>query len=97
MTNNIRCYRCGKDYNFNYKNITDKVKCDHCNGVMVLDDKSQRKVRYVRYIIMLFIALIISYGMMQFKQQNYIIILVEFVVLLSLVNFIDKFCLYLSV
>lgn len=96
MTKNIKCYRCGKEYDLNYKDISEQIKCSHCNGIMSLDLNSQRKVRYIRYALVLVVALLMSFLVYQLNLNNLVIFGILTLVLLFTINYVDKFCLYLA-
>ena len=93
----VSCYRCGKEYPLTYKNIAQVIECAHCHGKMVLDDQSQRKVKYVRYF---FVAIIVVALMLLVKKfmsmENvlYLFIVVSIAIVIALVA--DKLCLYLA-
>ena len=97
MGSMIKCYRCGKQYDLGYKNIKEIISCDHCHQQMKISDKSLKKVRLIRYVLVLILCLIIAYFMSDFSNNSKLLLLLitlSFAMLLA--QFIDRICLYLA-
>lgn len=62
MKTKAKCYRCGKEFELDYKSLKQTLKCNHCNGYVTLDYGSLRKLKFVRMFItgIVTLALIVS-------------------------------------
>ena len=94
----VKCPRCGKENEVTIKNLNKVVECSHCHKKMCLDVKSQRKIKWVRYFIMLIIAIGFAYSMQSFTTgtTGYLIIIGYLAFLFLIMNFIDDWCLKLG-
>ncbi|MSA70299.1 hypothetical protein [Holdemania massiliensis] len=93
----IKCYRCGKIHSAAAMKLRKSWACPHCHGVMVLDLPTQRKLKYVR---MLFVALIVSllmYGCSQLGTvSSYVALIITCSAAIVLTQFSDQLCLWLT-
>lgn len=94
----VKCPRCGKENEVTVKDLKKIVECSHCHKKMCLDVKSQRKIKYVRYFIMLIIAIGFAYSMQKFTAgtSGYLIIIAYLAFLFLIMNYIDDWCLKLA-
>lgn len=95
MTKEIKCYKCGKVHDLNYKTVKQTISCSHCHAHMTFDLKSIRKLKIMRY---LFVIVIVGALMLGFKQveslNSYttLILTCMFAMVFSLWS--DRLCLY---
>lgn len=93
-----KCPKCGKENEVTIKNLKKLVECSHCHKKMCLDVRSQRILKWVRYFIMLIIAIGFAYSMQSFTtgKTGYLIIIAYLAFLFLIMNFIDDWCLKLG-
>ena len=95
MKNEIKCYRCGKEFNFTFKTVNEEIKCSHCNGVMKLDSKSQTKLIMLKYVLLFVVALALSFTTRISEEHALLLMGISLVLLFVLVNPLNKLSLYL--
>ena len=95
MKTKIKCYRCGTEIPVNYKNMSAIMTCPHCKGKMTYDVTTYRKLKLVRYFVVLLVALLLLFGMHQVETGNYAILLIFMSIAISLACVADKACLWL--
>ena len=89
----VKCARCGKEWEVDRKSAKKQLECPHCHRIQCLSPKSQGKIKVVRYLVMLVIALVFVLAMLDFNKTNnlpFIIIVLLFAFVLS--QFIDEWC-----
>ena len=93
----VKCYRCGKPMELNYKNAKQMISCDHCHAHMTLDYRSLRKLKLVRYLFILVVALAILYGFQLVETaNNFYVLILTCIIAMALSFWSDKFCLYIT-
>lgn len=96
MKNNVKCYRCGKQHVFDWRHLEEEIECSHCHSKMKLSGKCEKRLKMMRYITVLVVALVISFGLSTFTKSNSItIIIVILFVSLLMAMVIDRVCLWL--
>ena len=95
MHKEISCYKCGTKIPLNYKNMSAIIECPHCKKKMVYDVTTYKRLKIIRYFVVLLIGLMLIIGMNQFDKGNYalLIILISFSISLAFVA--DRVCLWL--
>lgn len=97
MKKNVVCYKCGKKYKLNIHSISQTICCDHCHAYMTFDYPSIRKLKIVRYVLILMIVLPIVLGFQMINSMNnYSIIILTCIIAVALSLWSDKFCLYIA-
>ena len=96
MKSVVKCYRCGKEYDLNSKNIKEIISCSHCHQQMRFTEKTRKHFRLVRYFFVLFICLFLAFGMSLVTQNNYIVLLVMMGVAMIIALYSDKWCMVLT-
>ena len=81
MNNIMKCAKCGKEKELNFKNLAKVVECDHCHCKMVIDYNSYRMFRYLSMAIILLLAVFLLYG---FTSADNKIDLIPKIIILSL-------------
>lgn len=95
MTKEIKCYRCGKVHNLNYKTIKQTICCTHCRAHMTFDLKSIRKLKTMRYLFVILIVGILMFGLQQIEGINsYMVLIVTCMCAVVLSLYSDKLCLF---
>lgn len=56
--NEIICPRCGTSYQISLNQVFKGVKCPHCQKKMMVDSKTKKRLRIVRYLVVLIICMI---------------------------------------
>ena len=51
MKNTVKCYRCGKEYD--HKLVKEFISCSHCHQQMKIDEKSEKRYSFMRYVFVL--------------------------------------------
>jgi len=91
------CPRCGTKFVIDTKKASKLEQCPHCHKQMALCPDSQKKIKYIRYLIMVGIGLLFSYAMMDFeKTNNIIMVALVCVVGFILMRYIDTICFKLA-
>lgn len=91
----VKCYRCGKVHELNYKTIKQTISCSHCHGSMTFDLKSIRKLKAMRYLFVVVIVSILMLGFQMVETMNSyttLILTCMFAMVFSLWS--DRLCLY---
>ena len=93
-----KCPKCGKENEVTVKSVKKLIECSHCHKKMCLDVKSQRKIKYVRYFVMLIIAIGFAYSMEQFTKgtTGYLILIAYIAFVFMISRYIDDWCLKLG-
>jgi len=93
----IKCPRCGKEWEINAKTAKAGIECPHCHKKLTYDLKTRRKMKYVRYFIMLVISCGFVWAMQSFtKANNYIIVVAVIAAAFLLMRVIDNICQWLG-
>ena len=61
MKNNVKCYRCGKEYEFTYKNVSEIISCSHCHHQMCFTKETKKHLKLIRYIFVFPLHICFSY------------------------------------
>ncbi len=85
-----RCYRCGTVI----PNKGEKViTCPHCGGKMTFDETTKKRLKYIRYALVLVIMIIILFVLQAATQtKDYIVFAVVLIVLVLFSNYSEKCC-----
>lgn len=87
------CPRCGKQWSIGVKEAHKLIECPHCHKQMCTDTKTQRKMKYTRYFFMLVLALLFSFAMKEFTDNNNIIFIGSVLVFsLYMASISDELC-----
>ena len=96
MKNEIKCYRCGKVKVLEARKLSEEIECSHCHSKMRLTYKCERRLKTMRYITVLVVALVISFGLTIVNRNNtYTLIIAILLVSLAMALVVDKFCLWM--
>lgn len=96
MKSVVKCYRCGKEYDLDSKNIKEIISCSHCHQQMRFTEKTRKHFRLVRYFFVLFICIGLAFGMSLVTKNNYVVLLTLMGVAMLIANFADKWCMLLT-
>lgn len=66
----VNCFRCNTQIDLSSKNISNNIKCPHCNLLMRHNYKTLRKIKYVRYLFVLLICFALAYCMNSFSTDK---------------------------
>ncbi len=97
MGTKVKCYRCGKEMDLGFKTIKRTLECDHCHGTMTLDVRSDRKLKFTRYVITAIVVSLLMLAVSQFKDISdltFVLWVMTFAVIISI--FADQLCLYIA-
>lgn len=95
MNKEVKCYKCGTTIPLKFKTMSVIISCPHCHKQMTYNLSTYKKLRIIRYFVVLFIALLLIFGMREFDKGNYLLLIVLISVSLSLAFVADRICLYL--
>ncbi len=96
MKSVVKCYRCGKEYDLDNRNIKEIISCSHCHQQMKFTEKTRKRFRLVRYFFVLLICLMLAFGMSLVTQNNYIVLLVMMFAAMGIAGFSDRWCMVLT-
>lgn len=96
MKNNIKCYRCGREYEFTYKNVSEIISCSHCHQQMRFTTETQKHLKLIRYIFVFLICLAIAFGMSRVSKNDYVVMLGTMMVAMLIALYSDRICMYLT-
>ena len=96
MKNNVKCYRCGKEYEFTYKNVSEIISCSHCHQQMCFTKETKKHLKLIRYIFVFLICLAIAFGMRREKKNDYVVMLATMMVAMLIALYSDQLCMYLT-
>jgi len=96
MKETVKCSRCGKEFDFRGKKVSEMISCDHCHLQMKISEKTQKHFKLVRYLFLFGVCLVIAFGMNAVTQNNYLLLLATLFVAMFLSSFADHLCLYLT-
>ena len=96
MKNEIKCYKCGKPYDLNYKTVSEYISCSHCHQQMKINERTEKKFRLVRYFFTFFICLILAFLMSFFSINYFLMIFIILSGMLVFAQFADQACLFLT-
>lgn len=91
----IKCYKCGTKIPLNFKNMSAIIECPHCKKKMTYGLSTYRRLKIIRYFVVLLIGLMLIYGMSQFDKGNYALLIILISISISLAFIADKACLWL--
>lgn len=100
MKTEIKCYRCGRAHQLNYKTIKKVMTCDHCHGKMTLDFFSQKKLKNVVIFVVGVVAFFLLFAMQNFKGIEdvwgfaFFVLAIGLAITFSLIA--DKVCLFIA-
>ena len=97
MAKEIKCYRCGKIHELDYKNINEIIECSHCHGNMHFSKSSRTKAFILKYVLLVLFVFLINIifaiiGFVNFTAMMVIIVIVG----VFFTTMIDKPCIYLT-
>lgn len=95
MHKEINCYKCGTKIPLNYKNMRAIIECPHCKKKMVYDVTTYKRLKIIRYFVVLLIGLMLIIGMNQFDKGNYALLIILISISISLAFVADRVCLWL--
>lgn len=96
MKKEINCYRCGKTYDLNYKNVSEIISCSHCHQQMKVNKKSEGRIRLMRYLFVFLICLIFAGGTYYLIDDKLLVLVIVLTAGLLLANIADKVCIVLT-
>lgn len=96
MKNNVKCYRCGKEYEFTYKNVSEIISCNHCHQQMCFTKETKKHLKLIRYIFVFLICLAIAFGMSRVSKNDYVVMLGTMMVAMLIALYSDRICMYLT-
>ena len=96
MKNNVKCYRCGKEYEFTYKNVSEIISCSHCHQQMCFTKETKKHLKLIRYIFVFLICLAIAFGMSRVSKNDYVVMLGTMMVAMLIALYSDRICMYLT-
>ena len=97
--NSVKCPRCGKEYDLTLKQIYKGVSCPHCNKKMMMDGKTKKRLKYIRYLFVLVVSVATMYPLVKLMKDldgvTMLIVLGMLAVVFALAQVADKVCGYL--
>lgn len=97
--NSVKCPRCGKEYDLTLKQIFKGVSCPHCNKKMMMDDKTKKRLKYIRYVFVLGVSIATMYPLVKLMEDldgvTMFIVLGMLAVVFALAQVADKVCGYI--
>ena len=94
--NSVRCPRCGKEYSLTLKEIFKGVSCPHCNKKMMMDDKTKKRLKYIRYLFVLGVSIATMYPLVKLMEDldgiSMFIVIGMMAVVFALAQVADKAC-----
>lgn len=95
MQKEISCYKCGTKIPLNFKSMSAVLICPHCKKKMTYNLATYKRLKIVRYFVVLLIGLMLIFGMNQFDKGNYAILIILISISISLAFVADRLCLWL--
>ena len=94
--NVVICPRCGTQYELTIDKVFDGVNCPHCNKKMMMDTKTKKRLKIIRYILVMIICLAVMFsvkGALE-KSQAFGILLViaMFAIMYTFAQYADRLC-----
>ena len=94
--NSVKCPRCGKEYALTLKQIYKGVSCPHCNKKMMMDDKTKKRLKYIRYIFVLGVSIATMYPLVKLMEDldgiSMFIVIAMLAIVFALAQVADKVC-----
>lgn len=98
MNREIKCYRCGKSHQLNYKTVRQNIVCSHCKSVMTFDYPTIRKLKLVRYVVVAFVVGIILFGLSRLEDTTgFMLTIVTCIIATAFALMSDQLCRYITV
>lgn len=95
MAKEVKCYKCGKVHELNYKTVKQTISCTHCHAHMTFDLKSIRKLRMMRYLFVAVIVALLMFGFQQVESLNsYMTLILTCMGAMVFSLWSDRLCLY---
>ena len=96
MKSVVKCYRCGKEYDLNSRNIKEIISCSHCHQQMRFTEKTRKHFHVVRYFFVLIICIALAFGMSLVTKNNYIMLLAMMGIAMLIAGVSDNWCMLLT-
>lgn len=94
--NTVKCPRCGTEYKLTVQKVFDGVSCPHCNKKMMMDKKTKRRLKFLRYLVVFGICVIVMYSAKTSIEKNYafgiLVVITLLAVMYLLSQFADRLC-----
>ncbi len=94
--NYIKCPRCGTEYELTIKKVFSGVSCPHCNKKMMMDDKTKKRLKFFRYIIVFVICIAVMFSVKEALEESTVFGLLAVITLLAVMyalsQYADKLC-----
>ena len=88
-----KCNKCGKEWKIDRKSAFKQIECPHCHRIKCLSPKSQGRIKIVRYLVMLLIAMLFVLAMKDFSETRnlpFTVVVLLFAFVVS--QFINNWC-----
>ena len=94
--NIVTCPRCGTQYELTIDKVFKGVTCPHCNKKMMMDNKTKKRLKLIRYVFVLVICLIVmlpTKSVLEKSEALGILVVVGLLALMyTLSQFADRIC-----
>ncbi|MGI6607696.1 MAG: hypothetical protein ACOX1F_01770 [Erysipelotrichaceae bacterium] len=98
MNREIKCYKCGKPHQLNYKTVRQNIVCSHCKSVMTFDFPTIRKLKLIRYVIVAVVVGIILFGLSRLENTtSYMMTILTCIIATAFALMSEQLCLYITV
>lgn len=98
MEKDIRCYRCGKIHQLNYKTVKQNITCSHCKSVMTFDFPTVRKLKIIRYFVVALVVSVILFGLSRLSDTtSFMLTIITCIIATAFALISDQLCLYITV
>lgn len=94
--NTVTCPRCGTQYELTIDKVFKGVNCPHCNKKMMMDEKTKKRLKLIRYVLVLTICLAVMFPVKNALEKSQalglLVVIVMLAVMYTLSQFADKLC-----
>lgn len=94
--NSVICPRCGTQYDLTIDKIFNGVTCPHCNKKMMMDNKTKKRLKFIRYILVLIICLAVMFSVKNALETSeafgILLVIAMLAVMYTLSQYADRLC-----
>jgi len=91
--NVIVCPKCGKEHKITLKEVSEHYQCGHCNKKMCFDEKTVRKLKYIRYVFVFAICAILMFALQDLEKVSSYVLLGVVIIAATFISAVaDKLC-----
>lgn len=94
--NSVKCPRCGTEYDLTIEKVFKGVSCPHCNKKMMMDNKTKKRLKLFRYILVCAICVAVMFSVKEGLEEStafgLLLVIALLAVMYTLSQYADKLC-----